>query len=60
MDFIMDTDRCVFYGFIHLHADRIRLPHPHAHHTAHIHIFNTRRWLLSSNAWRKRERERKS
>ena len=25
MDFIMDTNRCVFYGFIHLHADRIRL-----------------------------------
>lgn len=50
MDFIMDTDRCVFYGFIHLHADRIRLPHPHAERTAHTGCY---RQML-------RERERES
>lgn len=36
MDFIMDTNRCVFYGFIHLHADRIRLhTHKHTHSLPH-------------------------
>lgn len=36
MDFIMDTNRWVFYGFIHLHADRIRL-HKHTNTHSRIH-----------------------